>query len=455
MLVVRLCAALRAVLLSALLVALAACSSPAPPSTSSSRPANLFEADREAGVQRLLDALSRVLVSGSAADLDVLLDPAAAPAFRQRLHTEQDNLAGTGPDHLRLSTLRYRLTPTEEAETLISDAVQARLDEQGSSDSWVAPVEIRYALGGATLPGIDEPEVTVTTQLVAARYGDDWKLLGDGSLVGEPATAAQLWDAPGLAVTDVRTAGGTSVIAHYDTASDGDRSAALTDRLQALLPGAVDAVSAFWGTRWARRAVLVTTATDEWFRVLAGAAADAHAAAAATTFAAADLDTHTATGQRVMLTPAAADLPAPTLGVVIRHELTHVAARAYTSTSAPMWLTEGVAEYVGRKNTYTRLADAAPDLAALVAANQTPATFPADSRFTVDSATSRLAYQTGWSIAAFVADRFGAAKLKSLYVGVAATGDTARQDRAIRASLGIDRATMISRWRGWLAGQVR
>ncbi|MGV9671971.1 hypothetical protein ACWDPV_15480 [Gordonia sp. NPDC003504] len=433
-------------------------SSPGASPTTSQTTTNIYLEQRTAGVRDLLTSLSRVLTDGTPADLDALVDSSATPAFRAGLHTVQANLSAAvfraGParpprgTRLVLRDFRYQPAPTEEAETQVDADVRQRLDEQGSADDWVAPVEIHSALGGAANPGIDEDPVVVTTQLVVARYGDDWKVVGDATLVGEPAPPTQLWNVPGLAASDVPTLGGTSVIGSYPDTGP------LVERVGRLLPGAVRAVTAWWGPRWPRRAVVVTTATDDEFQALAGTASDT-GAAAATIYAHLDLSAASATGQRIVLTPEVADLPDPALEVVLRHELTHVATRAQTAPTAPMWITEGVPEYVGRKGTYTRLEDAAPDLAAAVRSGRTPAGLPADEQFAVGSDASRLAYQTAWSMAAFVAGRFGEEKLKSLYVGVAASGEQARQDAAIAATLGIPRDTLVGQWRAWLTRELR
>ncbi|MDY6811403.1 MAG: hypothetical protein SW127_20730, partial [Actinomycetota bacterium] len=217
-----------------------------------------------------------------------------------------------------------------------------------------------------------------------------------------------------------------------------------------------DAVTAFWGDDWPRRAVLVATARPVEFSALArSAGTDVAAAAAATVYSRVDSDDDVAVGQRVVLTPSAVRFSAAALGVVLRHELTHVAARVVTAAGAPLWITEGVPEYVGRKGTYVRFADAAPDLAVAVDAGQLPTDLPADADFAVDSDAARIAYQSAWSVAAYVADRFGEDRLRELYLGVAATDDPARQGGAIADALGISRAELVAGWRRWLTTQVR
>ncbi|MXP21090.1 hypothetical protein GIY30_06950 [Gordonia sp. HNM0687] len=482
----------------------AGCASPVEPAASSSSsratttttPVNVYEQQRASGVQRTLDELSTALRDGDANRVDALLDAATAPAFRARMRDTAVNFSGSAvraeaasrsttpttpatasrapssPSRsriarpsgspttsapvpprgtaLRLDDFRYQVAPTTEAEILVPPDLQQRLDEQGSSDSWVAPIELRYALGGASTPGVDEPDVVVDMQLVMARYGDDWTVVGDASAIGGDPAPTQLWDLPGLGATDVSTAGGTSVIASYPD------TAVVVERARELVPGSVDAVTAFWGDDWPRRAVLVATARPAEFSALArSAGTDVAAAAAATVYSRVDSDDDVAVGQRVVLTPSAARFSAAALGVVLRHELTHVAARVVTAAGAPLWITEGVPEYVGRKGTYVRFADAAPDLAVAVDAGQLPTDLPADADFAVDSDTARIAYQSAWSVAAYVADRFGEDRLRELYLGVAATDDPARQGEAIADALGISRAELVAGWRRWLTTQVR
>ncbi|GAC01659.1 hypothetical protein GONAM_31_00030 [Gordonia namibiensis NBRC 108229] len=424
-------------------------------STTTSTPANPYEQQRAEGVTRLLDDLTGTITSGDVPKIGSLLDDAATPAFRSRWVTAAENFRprqsarGDSDGRLQFKSFRYQLAPTEEAETLVPADVQGRLDANGSSDAWVAPVELRYALGGERAPGVDEPEVVVTTQFVVARYGDAWKLVGDTAALGAEPTPTQLWELPGLSVSDVATAGGSSVITRYL------RTSAAAANLPELLPDAVDAVTAFWGDSWDRRAVLVTTSDQDEFSDLVTQDGGAiGAAAAATVYSRVDFPRRTAIGQRVVFTPAADDLAPPTLDVVLRHELTHVAARAQTALDAPLWITEGVAEYVGRKGTYRRLADAAPDLTEVVRAGNTPTALPDDAAFAMDGQTSQLAYQSAWSMAAYIADRYDEARLKRFYLGVAATADPTRQDAAIRAALGVSRDELITGWGRWLDGQV-
>ncbi len=116
----------------------------------------------------------------------------------------------------------------------------------------------------------------------------------------------------------------------------GERTAPLLHRISAQLDDAVDAVSAFWGPDWPREIVVVAAGTDAQFAAVGGG--DSHTAA-------------TTTGERIMFAPGAAQMNDDSLRIVLRHELFHYAARAETAADAPRWLTEGVADYVGRPPT--------------------------------------------------------------------------------------------------------
>ena len=505
------------VLAVALLVGpLAACGSgdegrSTPSSTVSTTQLNPFEQQRYDGVTALLDELSSTLRGGDRDGLAKLIDDAATPEFRRHLEAIADDFVApqrkitasasptprsgddapssapsTSPKKsgeprpttpssapgrtakpartvnagpLKLKEFRFRVAPQNGPEPLLDPEFVARLEAQGATDTWVTPVDLEYALGGRTAPGLNEPTVSLHRTYTFARYGDDWKIVGDGGLAPDPTAetdddpkAPELgpWDFRDLAATDVKTAGGTSTVLFYKGA---DKTAATAT---SVLPGAVDEVAKFWGDDWARRVGVISTSTGEQFAGLTRTApGDTAAAAAATVFSVIDKQNKQVTGQRIVLTPAARTLSAPALAVVLRHELVHVAARLVTADGAPLWLTEGIPEYVGRKGTYREFVDAAPELAAAVAAKDVPKALPSDGSFAVDSEAARIAYQSAWSFAAFVAERFGDAKLKDLYLGVGRGGDTATQDAAIKEALGVDKAKVVADWQAWLRKQVR
>ena len=99
---------------------------------------------------------------------------------------------------------------------------------------------------------------------------------------------------------------------------------------------AAEAVTAFWGPDWPRDILIVAAGSDAQFGSLAGGGPDIAA---------------TTTAERIMFAPGAAAMSDAALRIVLRHELFHFAARADTAADAPRWLTEGVADFVGRPPT--------------------------------------------------------------------------------------------------------
>ena len=197
----------------------------------------------------------------------------------------------------------------------------------------MTPVALRYAaLGGAQAPGIDEPELDIDQRMVVARYGDDWKVVGDATWSVAVRRRQCYGNLPGCASPMCTQPAGTSVIASYPVRRSRRPR-------PGLLPDAVQAVESFWGSQWPRRVAVVTTGTAGQFTGLSGAPEADGAAAAATVFTGIDAD-KTVRGQRIVLTPNARQIPAPALGVVPRHEITHVATRSITSVKAPLWVTE-------------------------------------------------------------------------------------------------------------------
>ncbi|MGN7781920.1 peptidase [Mycolicibacterium sp. 22603] len=202
----------------------------------------------------------------------------------------------------------------------------------------------------------------------------------------------------------------------------GARSQPLVDRIAAELPDAVDAVTAFWGPDWPREIVVVVTESDEQFRVLAHGGPDIAAAT---------------TAEGMVFAPGAADMGQAALRIVVRHELFHYAARSATVASAPLWLTEGVADYVARP-----AQPPPPDGARL-------AQLPTDADLQTAGPTRSDAYDRAWWFSRFVAERFGAPVLKALYLRACGDGHPDAAS-AVRQTLGTDLDEVVARWRTWM-----
>jgi hypothetical protein len=204
----------------------------------------------------------------------------------------------------------------------------------------------------------------------------------------------------------------------------GPHTAPLLARIAAQMDDAAQAVTAFWGPDWPREVLIVAAASDAQFANLAAGGADIAA---------------TTTAQRITFAPGAASMSDSALRIVLRHELFHYAARADTAADAPRWLTEGVADYVGRPQTPPP-------------ANATEmAHLPTDADLDTAGSARSLAYDRAWWFSRFVADEYGSSTLRALYVRACGHGhpDVAT---AVRETLGADLDTVLIRWRQWITG---
>ena len=105
--------------------------------------------------------------------------------------------------------------------------------------------------------------------------------------------------------------------------------------------------------------------------------------------------------------------------VVITHELTHVAIRSSTTRPAPLWLSEGMADYVGYLGLGLPRSRVAAPWLARVRAGTAPRRLPSDADF--DPARTRIgpAYAAAWLACSRLADRYGQARLVAFYRAVA------------------------------------
>lgn len=214
----------------------------------------------------------------------------------------------------------------------------------------------------------------------------------------------------------------------------------LLSRVAANIGAAINAVEGFWGGQWSRDVSLVAARTDEEFRAAAGGgpAAQWVDIAAVTVADRVDPAHRAAVGERIVFAPGAATMTEGAFRIVLAHELFHYAARADTAADAPRWLAEGVADFVARPRTPVP-ADA----------SSVPLTLPSDADLDAPGSQRSLGYDRAWWFVRFVADTYGAAKLRDLYQAVCGVGHT-DVPAAVRDVLATDSAGLLARWHDWL-----
>jgi hypothetical protein len=194
----------------------------------------------------------------------------------------------------------------------------------------------------------------------------------------------------------------------------GPAGAALLARIAANIGDAVEAVETFWGTDWSHRVEVTATGSDRQFAALAGGDGDGADVAQWSDVAAVavadgvDPDRRMTDGQRIVFAPGADAMSTPALRIVLTHELFHYAARADTAIDAPRWLTEGVADFVARPTP--------------AGAPEAPLALPSDADLDAPGPRRAQAYDRAWEFARFIADRFGTAKLRELYLSACGPG---------------------------------
>lgn len=221
----------------------------------------------------------------------------------------------------------------------------------------------------------------------------------------------------------------------------GQPGEALLSRVAANIGSAVDAVEAFWGTDWSHRIQVTATGSDRQFVELAGHdSADVAQWSDVAAVAVADRvdpERRTAVGQRIVFAPGADTMSTPALRIVLTHELFHYAARTDTALDAPRWLTEGVADFVARPTGDPANATAGPVLE-----------LPTDADLDAPGPRRAQAYDRAWEFARFVAERFGTAKLRELYLTACGPGNVPPAV-AVSLVLGVDLPELLAGWQQW------
>jgi len=395
---------------------------PAPPATSVTDPAPSTQA-RIRAVRDLLDRRATAVIQRDETAFMATVDPLAAPEFVAAQRALFGNLGG-----VPLSEWRYGLDGGVSATTPTREHDAARL--------WAPRTTLRYAL-----LGVDTVPTARPLGYLYAERGGTWYLTSDSELGADAErTWRGPWDfGPCIAVT----AASGLVLGH-----PGNEQ--LLASVAADLDGAVGAVTGVWGDEWAKRVAVVLPGSLEEMRELVGPEFAVDGIAAAAVADRVDVASRTAIGQRVVLNPdQAGRLTASARQIVLRHELTHVAARASTVDGAPMWLLEGLADYVGYLDSGLTPREAAPDLVRALRESGPPAGLPVDEDFRGDGSNLDLAYQLAWSAALHIVDRAGQDGLVQLYRIIAGDPDqgSTTVDNAMISVLSMNFDGFVASWR--------
>jgi hypothetical protein len=381
-------------------------------------------ADRAGQVRALLARRGTALVGRNRRAFLGTLDPKAPAAFRAAQTRAYDNLA-------KVPLAQWRLS----LDATLAAPVTATVFGRYQAPVWVPHVTLCYALAGYDDRCTERPE-----QYTFVRRGTAWYLGGDNDLRTPGASWQGLWDFGPVAV---HRGAHSLLLAHTGNA---DRLGALAEQVDQAVPH----VTGVWGRDWAQRVVVLVPDTQQEMASLLGQSAGLTDIAAVATADYADPLTGVVTGQRIVLNPANLDrLGGIGRTVVLRHEITHLAARAVTGPGLPTWLVEGFADYVGYLDTGVPVSVAAQELRADVQRGDYPKKLPGNDDFKFDNPKLPQAYESAWMACRVIASQAGTAALVRLYRTVGADhGDPGGAlDRGLRRVLDISGAELVDRWR--------
>jgi hypothetical protein len=373
--------------------------------------------DRSAAAAALVADLGAALAGGDPAALAALVDP-EVPAARRELAAIAANVR-----KLRLVGLRLRYIA--DSSPALDAAERAALGER----PWLVDVRLTWRVDG-----VDRRASTLEVPLVL-----DWV---DDRAVFRSARVTQgarspLWLLDGLTV---RRTGGAVVVA---------ADAAGTRQLVAQGARAVATVRARF-PRWREPLVVEAPRTPAQFEAASGLAAESARAIAAVTTTA-DGSGRGDSSSRVILNPRVFGSLGPTgRQVVLSHEATHVALGSAVH-AVPMWLSEGIADYVALVDGDQPVRESAAQIRRLVRERGAPRMLPGAAEFDGSDPDVGAWYEAAWLAARLLAREHGEPALLAFY-------RTAERDRGTDrafAALGTTEEAFVTRWREELRALAR
>ncbi len=132
--------------------------------------------------------------------------------------------------------------------------------------------------------------------------------------------------------------------------------------------------------------------------------------------------------------------------IVISHEATHVATRAATS-SMPMWLLEGFADYVALDHVDLPVSVTASQILRDVRRHGVPAHLPGPTEFDPENKALGASYEAAWLACRLLGQEYGERRLIAFYRAADRDSGTSR---AFRQVLGTTEARFTDEWQDYL-----
>ncbi len=275
--------------------------------------------------------------------------------------------------------------------------------------------------------------------------GDRWLVAGDTDLNGLGLeTTRHLWDFGPVTASRSRH---FLMLEHPCSARIG--CAHLPSGILALAEKALARVHRLWPVPWHRRIVILAPTTASELHRMLQATFDVSKFVA---FAYSSEDVEHGlrfTGPRIILSwRAITGRSTESTVTILAHELTHIATRASSGPEMPLFVEEGLAEYVGYSGDPSSLAY----LNSIVHGGSFDGRLPRDYQFTTGSGRDiYLSYQKGEAAVRFFLDRWGMSKFARFYRSlghqrVVPGTDRFRLDQALHRTIGIDLSQFQKLW---------
>lgn len=393
---------------------------------------------RNEAIARLLERRATAMRTHDRAAYLATIDP-GAKAFHDVQAAAFDNAA-----QIPFASWDYELVAAD-AFTLPAQ----RLATFGGATVFTAQVDLTYRIDG-----FDSAPVRSPQYLTFVLRDGAWLVAADTDGADQGmGGAVQVWDLGPVSVLR----GDSGIVLGVGDKTD-------LRSYQKDMDAAVPDVHKVWGRAWAGKAVVIVPANQEQMARLLGAEPQKYVRIAAVTTGERGADTESAAADRVIVNPDAfRELGAVERRVVMTHEITHVASRAFTRNWTPTWLSEGFADYVGYLNSGQTIRSAAPELRRDVREGRVPQAMPTDEQFETTQEALPQAYEMGWLACRMIAERWGEEKLVEFYraVGEAPPDGAGQPDQKSRLTsafvsvLRISPAEFTTEWVAYVQEQVK
>lgn len=227
----------------------------------------------------------------------------------------------------------YELKLTSGAKDLSKPRHERRYE--AFDDVFILRVEERYRI-----KGIDDADFVNEVFFTFVLHGDTWLIAADDELGGKSTTDRNPWDFGPLTTTRSE---------HFLLVQHPCRRSGCTEVEESFLQLAERALARVderWLEPWNRRVVVFVTSTRKELRAILGVEFDVGRFVA---FSYAPKRTRGYSPARIVVNRVGlSERSSESLLIVLAHELTHVATRRPSGPDVPLWVEEGLAEWVSR-----------------------------------------------------------------------------------------------------------